>query len=75
MSVDKVTEGINEFTRTVEHTQYEDKINQNEKEIFDIDMKIGHPDNHGPDLLYMITILKKRKKYLEDKNNYLKAKL
>ena len=75
VSVDKVAEGINAFARTVEHSQYEDKIDQNEKEIFDDDMKIGHPDNNLPATKWMIPILKKRKKDLEDKNNYLKNKL
>ena len=48
VSVEKVENEINAFARTVEQTQYELKINQNEKEIFDLDMKIEHPDNKLP---------------------------
>ena len=75
VSVDKVADGINAFARTVEHAQFELKIDQNEKEIFDLELKIGHPDNNLPDTKWMIPILKKRKRDLEDKNNYLKHKL
>ena len=75
MSVDKVADGITAFARSVEHTQYEAKIDQNEKEIFELELKIGHPDNNLEDTKWMIPIFKKRKIDLEDKNNYLKHKL
>ena len=40
-------------------TQKEVKTDQYEREIFDLDIKIEHPDKKNQNMAWMITILKK----------------
>ena len=70
-SVELVANGINAFATTVTKVQYQLTIEENKEKIFELEMKIEHPDNTLPAMKWMVPILKKRKLELENTNNYL----
>mmetsp|Transcript_10444 Transcript_10444/g.11992 ORF Transcript_10444/g.11992 Transcript_10444/m.11992 type:complete len:121 (+) Transcript_10444:42-404(+) len=74
-SVEMVANRINAFATSVTRNQYQLTIEENKEKIFELEMKIEHPDNKQPAMEWMIPILKKRKLDLEETNNYLINKL